>query len=77
MDQNLCYKKEIIQDIESDILIFADDISLFATRSDPAETVSQLTRDLKKISSRAKQCSGRFLLMQKIKRCNFLQKICL
>ena len=38
-----------------DILIFADDTSLFATGSDPAETVSQLNRDLKRISSWAKQ----------------------
>ena len=55
MDQNLCYMNEIIQDIESDILIFADVTSLFATKSDPAENVSQLIRDLKKISFWAKQ----------------------
>ena len=31
-------------DIESDILIFADDTSLFATGSDPAETAIQLNQ---------------------------------
>ena len=51
----IIYMNDIIQDIESDILIFADDTSLFATGSDPAETVSQLNRDLNKISSWAKQ----------------------
>ena len=51
----IIYMNDIIQEIESDILIFADDTSLFATGSDPAETVSQLNRDLNKISSWAKQ----------------------
>ena len=41
---------DIIDDIESDILIFADDTSLFATGSDPAETIEILNRDLEKIS---------------------------
>ena len=45
---------DIIQDIESDILIFADDTSLFASGTDPVETVTQLNRDLEKISSWAK-----------------------
>ena len=39
---------DIIDDIESDILIFADDTSLFATGSDPAETAAQIKRDLVK-----------------------------
>ena len=46
----IIYMNDIIQDIESDILIFADDTSLFATGSDPAETAEILNRDLKKIS---------------------------
>ena len=46
---------DIINDIESDILIFADDTSLFATGSDPAETAAQLNRDLVKISEWAKR----------------------
>ena len=41
---------DIIIDIESDILIFADDTSLFATGSDPAEIAEILNRDLEKIS---------------------------
>ena len=40
---------DIISDIESDILIFADDTSLMATGPDPAMTASQLNRDLEKI----------------------------
>ena len=41
---------DIISDIESDILIFADDTSLMATGADPAQTAAQLNRDLIKIS---------------------------
>ena len=47
----IIYINDIAKDIESDILIFADDNSLFATGSDPAETVAQLNRDLIKISN--------------------------
>ena len=46
----IIYMNDIIDDIESEILIFADDTSLFATGSDPAETAAQLNRDLVKIS---------------------------
>ena len=46
----IIYMNDIIDDIESDILIFADDTSLFATGTDPAETSAQLNRDLVKIS---------------------------
>ena len=46
----IVYMNDIITDIESDILIFADDTSLFATGSDPAETAEILNRDLEKIS---------------------------
>ena len=42
---------DIVDDIESDIMIFADDTSLLASGSDPAETAEQLNRDLTKISS--------------------------
>ena len=51
----IIYMNDIIQDIESDILIFADDTSLFATGSDPAETVVQLNKDLEKITTWAKK----------------------
>ena len=50
----------IINDIEGDILIFADDTSLFATGSDPAETVAQLNRDLVKISNWAETWKVKF-----------------
>ena len=46
----IIYMNDIVNDIESDILIFADDTSLMATGSDPAETAEQLNRDLEKIS---------------------------
>ena len=42
---------DIVDDIESDIMMFADDTSLLASGSDPAETAEQLNRDLTKISS--------------------------
>ena len=41
---------DIIENLESDILIFADDTSLMATGIDPAETALQLNRDLENIS---------------------------
>ena len=46
----IIYMNDIIDDIESDILIFADDTSLFANGPDPAVTAAQLNRDLVKIS---------------------------
>ena len=42
---------DIVDDLESDILIFADDTPLFATGTDPAETAAILNRDLVKISA--------------------------
>ena len=47
----IIYMNDIVDDIESDIMIFADDTSLLASGSDPAETAEQLNRDLTKISS--------------------------
>ena len=46
----IIYMNDIIDDIESDILIFADDTSLMAFGKDPTETAAQLNRDLVKIS---------------------------
>ena len=40
----IIYMNDIINDIESDILIFADDTSLFATGSDPVETTDILKK---------------------------------
>ena len=51
---------DIINDIESEILIFADDTSLFATGSDPAETAAQINRDLLKISNWAEKWKVQF-----------------
>ena len=51
---------DIEDDIESDILIFADDTSLFATGSDPSETALILNRDLEKISNWATQWKVKF-----------------
>ena len=51
----IIYMNDIVDEIESDILIFADDTSLMAAGNDPAETVEILNRDLIKISSWAKK----------------------
>ena len=56
----LIYINDISNDIESDILIFADDTSLFVSGSDPAETAKILNRDLQKISTWAKQWKVKF-----------------
>ena len=50
----IIYINDIGFDLESEILIFADDCSLLASGGDPAETVVQLNRDLAKIASWAK-----------------------
>ena len=51
----IIYMNDIVDNIESDILIFADDTSMFANGSDPAETSAQLNRDLEKIALRAQR----------------------
>ena len=56
----LIYINDISNDIESDILIFADDTSLFVSGSDPAETAKILNRDLKKISTWALKWKVKF-----------------
>ena len=56
----LIYMNDIVDDIESDILIFADDTSLFATGSDPSETALILNRDLEKISNWATKWKVKF-----------------
>ena len=47
----IIYMNDIIDDIESEILIFADDTSLMACGKDPAETAAILNRDLVKLSN--------------------------
>ena len=49
----IIFNNDIVNDIESEILIFADDTTLLASGLDPAETSAQLNRDLTKISARA------------------------
>ena len=56
----LIYMNDITDDIESDILIFADDTSLFVSGTDPAETAEILNRDLQKISSWATRWKVKF-----------------
>ena len=56
----LIYINDISADIESDILIFADDTSLFVSGSDPAETSEILNRDLQRISSWATKWKVKF-----------------
>ena len=51
----IIYMNDIITDIESEILIFADDTSLMSSGTDPAETTIKLNRDLHKISQWAEK----------------------
>ena len=46
----ILYINDIVNTLESEILVFADDCSLLASGIDPAETSKQLNRDLNKIS---------------------------
>ena len=46
----IIYVNDITNNLESDILIFADDTSLLATGNDPVETAAMLNRDLAKIT---------------------------
>ena len=46
----IIYMNDITNDLESDILIFADDTSLLASGNDPVETAAMLNRDLIKIT---------------------------
>ena len=47
----IIFINDIAQDIESEILIFADDTTLLSAGTDPAETSAILNRDLAKISA--------------------------
>ena len=46
----IIYMNDITNNLESDILIFADDTSLLASGNDPVETAAMLNRDLVKIT---------------------------
>ena len=56
----IIYINDIVDGLESDILIFADDCSLLACGKDPTETAEQLNRDLYKISMWADKWKVRF-----------------
>ena len=56
----IIYMNDIINDIESDIIIFADDTSLFASGVDPNETAEILNRDLSKINNWAVKWKVKF-----------------
>ena len=47
----LLYVNDIIDGIESEILLFADDTCCFATGIDPADTAIILNRDLDKLNT--------------------------
>ena len=51
----IVYINDIVDNLESEILIFADDTSLLASGLDPCQTVNQLNRDLVKLSAWALQ----------------------
>ena len=51
----IIYINDIIIDIDSEILLFADDTTLLASGNDPSETSAQINRDLIKISEWAKK----------------------
>ena len=46
----ILYVNDILDDLESEVMIFADDTTLLATGHDPAETSATINRDLQKIS---------------------------
>ena len=51
----LIYVDDIITDIESEILLFADDTSLFEPITNPNESIAKLNRDLDRLSAWASQ----------------------
>jgi ribonuclease P/MRP protein subunit RPP40 len=46
----ILYAQDIIENLESEVLLFADDTCLFVSAKDPAETSAILNRDLSRIS---------------------------
>ena len=46
----ILYIQDIIEDLESEVLLFADDTCIFSTAKDPTITAQILNRDLEKIS---------------------------
>ena len=56
----IIFINDIVENLESEILIFADDCSLLAKGEDPAQTAAQLNRDLLKISDWADRWKVKF-----------------
>ena len=50
----ILYAQDIIDNLESEVLLFADDTSIFSSSKDPAETAEILNRDLARIEKWAK-----------------------
>ena len=57
---SIIYINDIVEELECDILIFADDCSLLASGIDPTETANKLNRDLLKISTWAEKWKVKF-----------------
>ena len=51
----MIFINDILQEMESEISIFADDTTLLASGLDPTETAAQLNRDLSQITFWAKK----------------------
>ena len=51
----ILYVNDILENLESEALLFADDTCLFVRANDPTETSKILTRDLQKISEWAQK----------------------
>ena len=47
----ILYANDLLDDLECEVLLFADDTCMFASGKDPAETTAMLNRDLIKISA--------------------------
>ena len=56
----IIFINDIVNDLESEILVFADDTTLLASGKDPAETSKILNRDLDKISAWADKWQVKF-----------------
>ena len=62
----ILYINDITDNLETEVMLFADDTCLFATGNDPSETTTILNRDLEKSVSGQK--SGKFFLtLEKLK----------
>ena len=62
------YVQDILENLESEVLLFADDTCLFASANDPTETTKILNSDLEKISLWAKKLMTHvYLLLRQLK----------